>query len=215
MQGLAADPDYHSVQVWRAPYEDWNGDWHVARMVAVHHTRVEIGILSQEIVAAARWYGGAFVVPEVNNTGLAVIKYLLEAGVTVYQRRKINNSTGMVEKFFGWQTDKVTRKTLIDHMAAELMDRNFDIPDPDILHEMKVFVVNEKGKPEAAPGHHDDHVLASALAIYNMESASSFRGHKKKKITTRMLRKNPSMMCPDGFMRTPLGKTNNYKRLRV
>ena len=211
MQGLAADPDYHSVQVWRAPYEDWNGDWHVARMVAVHHSRIDIGVLSEEIIAAAQWYGGAFVVPEVNNTGLAVVKYLLEAGVSVYQRRKINNSTGMVEKFFGWQTDKVTRKTLIDHMAAELMDRNFDIPDPDILHEMKVFVINEKGKPEAAPGHHDDHVLSSALAIYNIDSATSYRGHKKKKITTRMLRKNPSLMCPDGFMRVPLSE---YKRLR-
>jgi hypothetical protein len=211
MQGLAADPDYHSVQVWRAPYEDWNGDWHVARMVAVHHSRVDIGVLSEEIIAVAQWYGGAFVVPEVNNTGLAVVKYLLEAGVSVYQRRKINNSTGMVEKFFGWQTDKVTRKTLIDHMAAELMDRNFDIPDPDILHEMKVFVINEKGKPEAAPGHHDDHVLSSALAIYNIDSATSYRGHKKKKITTRMLRKNPSLMCPDGFMRVPLSE---YKRLR-
>ena len=211
MQGLAADPDYHSVQVWRAPYEDWNGDWHVARMVAVHHSRIDIGVLSEEIIAVAKWYGGAFVVPEVNNTGLAVVKYLLEAGVSVYQRRKINNSTGMVEKFFGWQTDKVTRKTLIDHMAAELMDRNFDIPDPDILHEMKVFVINEKGKPEAAPGHHDDHVLSSALAIYNIDSATSYRGHKKKKITTRMLRKNPSLMCPDGFMRVPLSE---YKRLR-
>jgi len=215
MQGLAADPDYHSVQVWRAPYEDWNGDWHVARMVAVHHSRAEIGVLAEEIIAAAQWYGGAFVVPEVNNTGLAVVKYLLEAGVHTYQRRKINNSTGMVEKFFGWQTDKVTRKTLIDHMAAELMERNFDIPDEDILKEMKVFVINEKGKPEAAPGHHDDHVLAAALCLYNMESASSYKGHKKKKITTRMLRKKPSLMCPDGFMRVPLGKTSNYKRLRV
>ena len=212
MQGLAADPDYHSVQVWRAPYEDWHGDWHVPRMVALHHSRMDIGVLAEEIVAAANWYGRAFVVPEVNNSGLAIIKYLLEAGVSVYQRRKVNNSTGMVEKFFGWQTDKITRKTLIDHMAAELMDRNFDIPDEGVLHEMKTFVINDKGKPEAAPGHHDDHVMASALAIYNMDSASTFHGPKKKKITTRMLRKNPSLMCPDGFMRVPL--KSNYKRLR-
>jgi hypothetical protein len=215
MQGLAADPDYHSVQVWKAPYEDWNGDWHVARMVALHHSRIDIGVLTQEIIAAAAWYGGAFVVPEVNNTGLVVVKYLMDAGVHIYQRRKINNSTGMVEKFFGWQTDKVTRKTLIDHMAAELMERNFDIPDEGILKEMKVFVINDKGKPEAAPGHHDDHVLAAALCLYNMESATSYKGHKKKKLTTRMLRKNPSLMCPDGFMRVPLGKNSNYKRLRV
>ena len=122
----------------------------------------------------------------------------------------------MVEKFFGWQTDKITRKTLIDHMAAELMERNFDIPDEGILKEMKTFVINDKGKPEAAPGHHDDHVMAAALAIYNIDSATTFKRPKKKKITNKMLRKNPSLMCPDGFMRMPLSAMKkNYKRLSV
>jgi hypothetical protein len=211
MQGLAADPDYHSVQVWKAPYEDWHGDWHVARLVAHHHSRVEIGVLAEEIVAAATWYGKAFVVPEINNSGLAIIKYLLEAGCHVYQRRKVNNSTGMVEKFFGWQTDKITRKTLIDHLASEIMDRNIDIPDEGVLKELKTFIINEKGKPEAAPGHHDDHVMATALAVYNIDSATTFRKHKKRKITNKMLRKNPGLLCPDGFMRVPLSE---YKRLR-
>tara|TARA_Y100000588_G_scaffold394801_1_gene517383 strand:- start:4274 stop:6025 length:1752 start_codon:yes stop_codon:yes gene_type:complete len=212
-QGLAADPDFHSVQVWRAPYEDWHGDWHVARLVAVHHSRLDIGVLAQEVEGAARWYGGAFIVPEVNNSGLALLKYLLEMGLSVYRRRKVNDSSGMVEKSFGWSTDKITRKTVIDHMAAELMEGNFDIPDKDVLHEMKVFVVNDKGKPEAAPGHHDDHVLAAAIALYNLELASTYRLPKKRKITNRMLRKNPGLMCPDGFMRLPLGLMKAHKRL--
>jgi uncharacterized protein YehS (DUF1456 family) len=212
---LAADPDFHSVQVWKAPYEDWHGDWHVTRLVAVHHSRLDIGVLAQEVEGAARWYGGAFIVPEVNNSGLALLKYLLEMGLNVYRRRKVNDSSGMVEKSFGWSTDKITRKTVIDHMAAELMEGNFDIPDKDVLHEMKVFVVNDRGKPQAAPGHHDDHVLAAAIALYNIDRASTFKLPKKKKITNRMLRKNPGLMCPDGFMRVPLGKSKAYKRLKV
>jgi hypothetical protein len=214
MQGLAADPDFHSVQVWKAPYEDWHGNWHVPRMVALHHSRLDIGVLAQEIEGAARWYGDAFIIPEVNNSGLALLKYLLEAGLSVYRRRRFNDSSGMVEKSFGWSTDKVTRKTVIDHMAAELLEENFDIPDIDVLKEMKTFVINDKGKPEAAPGHHDDHVLAAAIALYNIDSASTFKAPKKKKITNRMLHKNPGLMCPDGFMRVPLGAIKkNYKRL--
>jgi len=212
-QGLAADPDFHSVQVWKAPYEDWHGDWHVARMVAVHHSRLDIGVLAHEVEGAARWYGGAFIVPEVNNSGLALLKYLLEMGLSVYRRRKVNDSSGMVEKSFGWSTDKITRKTVIDHMAAELMEGNFDIPDKDVLKEMKVFVVNDKGKPEAAPGHHDDHVLAAAIALYNMDLASGYKRPKKRKITNRMLRKNPGLLCPDGFMRLPMGLMKAHKRL--
>ena len=214
MQGLAADPDFHSVQVWKAPYEDWHGNWHVPRMVALHHSRLDIGVLAQEIEGAARWYGDAFIIPEVNNSGLALLKYLLESGLSVYRRRRFNDSSGMVEKSFGWSTDKITRKTVIDHMAAELLENNFDIPDIDVLKEMKTFVINDKGKPEAAPGHHDDHVLAAAIALYNIDSASKFKAPKKKKITNRMLHKNPGLMCPDGFMRVPLGAIKkNYKRL--
>ena len=214
MQGLAADPDFHSVQVWKAPFEDWHGNWHVPRLIALHHSRLDIGVLAQEIEGIARWYGNAFIIPEVNNSGLALLKYLLEAGLSVYRRRRYNDSSGMVEKSYGWSTDKITRKTVIDHMAAELIEENFDIPDPDVLKEMKTFVINDKGKPEAAPGHHDDHVLAAAIALYNIDQASTFKAPKKTKITNRMLRKNPSLMCPDGFMRVPLGAIKkNYKRL--
>jgi len=213
-QGLAADPDFHSIQVWRAAYEDWHGVWHVPRLVAIHHSRLDIGVLAQELEGAARYYGGAFIVPEVNNSGLALLKYLLEMGLSVYRRRKVNDSNGMVEKSFGWSTDKITRKTVIDHMASELMEGNYDIPDLDVLHEMKVFVVNDKGKPEAAPGHHDDHVLAAAIALYNLDLASTYKLPKKTKITNRMLRKNPGLMCPDGFLRQPLGSIKrHHKRL--
>ena len=214
-QGLAADPDYHSVQVWKAPFEDWHGNWHVPRLVALHHSRLDIGILAHEVEAAARWYGNAFVIPEVNNSGLALLKYLLDMGLTVYRRRKYNDSMGMVEKSFGWSTDKITRKTVIDHLAAELIEENLDIPDEDVLREMKTFIINDRGKPEAAPGHHDDHVLAAAIALYNIDSATTYKLPKKKKITNRMLHKNPSMLCPDGFMRVPLNALKkNYKRLR-
>jgi hypothetical protein len=99
-------------------------------------------------------------------------------------------------------------------MAAELVEENLDIPDPDVLKEMKTFVINDRGKPEAAPGHHDDHVLAAAIALYNIDSATLFKAPKKKKITNRMLHKNPGLLCPDGFMRVPLGAVKkNYKRL--
>ena len=96
-----------------------------------------------------------------------------------------------------------------------------DIPSEEVLKEMRVFVVNEKGKPEAAPGHHDDHVLAAAIALYNIDAASKYKGFKKKRISNEMLRKNPSLLCPDGFMRVPMGQfinqrksNNNYKRLQ-
>ena len=126
------------------------------------------------------WYGNAFIIPEVNNSGLALLKYLLEMGLSVYRRRKYNDSMGMVEKSFGWSTDKITRKTVIDHLAAEIIEENVDIPDENVLKEFKTFIINDRGKPEAAPGHHDDHVLAAAIALYNIDSATTFKAPKKE-----------------------------------
>lgn len=220
-QGLAADPDYHSVQVWRAAYEDYHGNWHVSRLVALHHSRVDIGYLAEEIEALSTYYGKALVIPEVNNSGLAIVRYLIDRGVPCYRRRRMNDSSGMVEKSFGWSTDKITRKTIIDHLASEIIEENVDVPSPEVLKEFKTFVINDKGKPEAAPGHHDDHVLAAAIALYNIDSASTYRGFKKKRISNEMLRKDPKLLCPDGFLRVPLNKyvnrqkkSPNYKRLQ-
>lgn len=220
-QGLAADPDYHSVQVWRSGYDDINGDYHVPRLVALHHSRVDIGYLAEEVFALSLYFGKALVIPEVNNSGLALVRYLLDYGVPCYRRRRMNDSSGMVEKSFGWSTDKITRKTVIDHLASEILDENLDIPCEEVLKEMRTFVVNERGKPEAAPGHHDDHVLAAAIALYNIDAATKYKGFKKKTISNAMLRKNPALLCPDGFMRVPLNQmvkqrksSRNYKRLQ-
>lgn len=82
------------------------------------------------------------------------------------------------------------------------------------MKELKTFVVNDKGKPEASPGHHDDHVLACAIAVYNMDNATTFKIPKKKAISNRMLHKNPTMMCPDGFMRVPLNEMVRRRKRR-
>ena len=183
---------------------------------------MDIGYLAEEIYALSLYYGKALVIPEVNNSGLAIVRYLIDYGVPCYRRRRMNDSSGMIEKSFGWSTDKITRKTVIDHLASEILEENLDIPSEEVLKEMRVFVVNEKGKPEAAPGHHDDHVLASAIALYNIDAASKFKGFKKTRISNEMLRKNPSLLCPDGFLRVPLNQyvngkkktKSNYKRLQ-
>ena len=124
-QGLAADPDYHSVQVWRAGFDDVRNDYHVPRLVALHHSRVDIGYLAEEVFALSLYYGKAMVIPEVNNSGLALVRYLLDFGVPCYRRRRMNDSSGMVEKSFGWSTDKITRKTVIDHLVLKFWKKTW------------------------------------------------------------------------------------------
>lgn len=203
VSGLTADPDYHSAQVWRQAYRDPRGDFHIAALVALHHSRIDIAYLAEEVANMAMMYGNCMTVPEVNNSGLALVKYLLEFGVPVYQRRRTSRVTKMVEKSYGWNTDRATRKTVIDHLARALLDDEIEIYDRGVIKEFKTFVVNDKGKPEAAPGHHDDHVLAAAIAIYNIDACSPMR-IKRRKVSARRLAKDPTYLCPDGWSRKPM-----------
>jgi len=207
-QGLAPDPDWHSAQIWRAGYYDHHQVWHLPRLVAHHHSRLEVAYLTAEVAAAAKYYGNCLILPEVNGPGLALVKLLREIypGTRVYQRRKVNESTGMVEKAFGWHTDALTRKTIIDCMAKLFVDQSVDIPDPMLLDECKVFIVNKKGKPEAAPKMHDDCVMAAAIALFNLKSAVQYRAPRRNRLSTELLERNPVASSPDGFMRVKLGE---------
>jgi len=200
VSGISADPDFHSAQVWRAGYFDDVGTWRKPMLVALHHSRLDIAYLAEEVAAMCLWYGECLVVPEVNNCGLALVKFLREMSIPLYQRRKMNTVTKLTEHFFGWQTDRQTRKTIIDELARAILDDDLVIPSKDVLKEFKTFVTDQKGKPQAAPGHHDDHVLASALAVFNMGSAYEMR-KPRRRLSRRKLFKNPTLMCPDGFSR--------------
>ena len=89
-------------------------------------------------------------------------------------------------------------------MATLVLEERLDIPSEKVIEEMKTFVTNSSGKPEAAPGHHDDHVLAAAIALYNLD-ASTTNKVRVRKINRRKLLKDPTYLCPDGWSRQPLG----------
>tara|TARA_R100000808_G_scaffold7334_1_gene21609 strand:- start:5424 stop:7184 length:1761 start_codon:yes stop_codon:yes gene_type:complete len=202
--GISADPDYHSAQVWRAGYIDHTGTWHKPKMVALHHSRLDIAYLTDEVASMSLWYGGCIVIPEVNNSGLALVKFLREMQVPMFQRKKFNDTSKMAEKFFGWQTDRQTRKTIIDELARAILERSIVIPCKGVLKELKTFVINQKGKPTAAPGHHDDHVLAAAIAVFNMDAAYEMGEPRRRRFNRNKMISNPTAMCPDGFSRRPL-----------
>jgi phage terminase large subunit len=186
--------------------------WHRTALVALHHSRIDITYLAEEVANMGMMYGNCLIVPEVNNCGLALVKYLLdEFQVPVYRRKRMSKVTKMYEQAYGWNTDRSTRKTVIDNLATALLEDEIEIYSEDVLKEMKTFVVNDKGKPTAAPGHHDDHVLAAAIALYNIDAAVSYK-EKRRKISQKKILKDPTYLCPDGWSRKQLGELGIGRR---
>lgn len=95
------------------------------------------------------------------------IKKLLELGYkNQFVRKKEDTYTGKHEKAFGFRTDKITRPLILSMLQAIVNDHIELINDRETLEEMLVFVRNEKGRPEAQEGCHDDLIMALAIAYY-------------------------------------------------
>ena len=95
------------------------------------------------------------------------IKYLEKLGYKKqFVREREDTYTNNVVKAFGFKTTAVTRPLILSELQSIVNDHIELINDKDTLEEMLTFVRNEKGRPEAQQGTHDDLVMALAIAYY-------------------------------------------------
>jgi len=204
--GTTADPDWHSVQAWRAGYTDQNGKWQRPMLVALHHSRDEIDLLAETAASMSAYYGNCLIVPEVNNSGLAVVKALERLRCNIF-RRKPNTQSRAVKteeerlEAFGWQTDKLTKRWIIDELAPKIRGEELDIRAPEVIAECKSFIIADNGECKAAPSKHDDHVMGAAIANYNLGAATEYRLGQPQAMDHGRLARDPRYQAPDGFVR--------------
>ena len=58
---------------------------------------------------------------------------------------------------------------MLGELKTLVRERVECINDIDMLKEMFTFIVNERSKPIAIEGEHDDTIMAYAIAIYSQE----------------------------------------------
>ena len=81
-----------------------------------------------------------------------------------YIREEEDTYTGKLTKKFGFRTDRNSRPRVISQLIQIVRESVFNINDKNTLEEMLTFVRNEKGRPEAQEGAHDDLIMALAIA---------------------------------------------------
>lgn len=72
--------------------------------------------------------------------------------------------TGKLTEKFGFLTHRANRMDMLGVLRVIVREHVQLINDVDTLSEMTTFVINEKGRPEAASGHHDDCIMSLAIA---------------------------------------------------
>jgi len=157
--------DYTSIQVWsnRLPFEQvaWFRD---RRISTVEGSKV--------MIALARYYNNAFIVPETREPGNAYVDNALEVHKygNIYRRKQALDQDPSVSSKYGICTTKADKQLLINQMKS-LME-NSDGPqvifhDAVTLTEFCNFVyIEDKERTGAGPGFFDDTAMAAMLAIH-------------------------------------------------
>ena len=84
----------------------------------------------------------------------------------LYVREKIDDFTNKKEKIFGFETNKKSRPLILAELQRIMNEEIEKITDIDILKEALTFIKNEKGRPEAQEGSHDDLIMGTAITYY-------------------------------------------------
>ena len=136
------------------------------KQVAVLRKEFDADEYTRQMYCLGKYYNNALVGIE-SNFDTFPIKEIERIGYKKqFIREKEDSFTGKITKAYGFKTDRITRPLILSELQAIVNDHVELINDKDTLEEMLVFVRNEKGRPEAQQGCHDDLVMALAIAYY-------------------------------------------------
>lgn len=121
---------------------------------------------AKQLYCLGKYYNDAMLAPETNFSTYPTKLLDLMGYRNLYVREVEDEFDGRIRHAFGFRTDRLTRPVIVSELIRVLRDDLGGIHDEDTLLEMLTFVRNEKLRPEAEPGAHDDCVMALAIAYY-------------------------------------------------
>ncbi len=119
---------------------------------------------ARQMMCLGYWYNTALLGIEVNFSTFPVKECTRLCYPRQYQREVQDSYTGRLQQRFGFRTDQKSRPAAIAQLVRYAREHPEGLCDAETLREMLTFVKNERGRPEAMRGEHDDLVMALAIA---------------------------------------------------
>ncbi len=117
--------------------------------------------LSRFLVDIGQIYNNAYIVPEANNHGIAVIAYLRE----LYPRQLLYRrpGRGAIKNMYGWLNSSTTKPEMIDNLRAEVEGLKI------YSHRTKTALERFREEADGKMGGYDDHtVIALGVAVLGL-----------------------------------------------
>jgi hypothetical protein len=132
-------------------------------------------------------YNDALVAPEVNYSH-AICDYIMEDEgytnlyVTESLTRKDRVVTGGIE--YGFKTTTLTKAPIISGLRTLVTEDPTVIPDEEFWYEAEYYIMEDTARNimNASQGHHDDIIMATAIALH---VSNSFQSKSQKIIVKK------------------------------
>lgn len=136
------------------------------QVATLKHDKIDEDEYARQMYCFGMYYNEALIGPE-NNYSTYPTKKLKEYNYpNIYLREIEDNIKDKIQDKYGFITNKATRPVILG-ILKEIFRDNIDwINDIDTLKEALVFIKNEKGRPEAQLGEHDDLIMGLAITYY-------------------------------------------------
>lgn len=149
-------------------------DWFVAqvldnttgRQVATLRRQYDEDAFARQCMCLGYWYNTALLGIEVNFSTFPVKECQRLGYPRLYTRQTEDTYTHRYQKRYGFRTTALTRPLLVAGLVQQMRQDPASVQDRTTLWEMLSFVKNQRGRPEAMAGAHDDCVMALAIAHY-------------------------------------------------
>ncbi len=162
------DPDFCSAQAI---------DCSSGEQVAKIRERWTPPLFAEWIWMLGQWFNWAYLVPEANNHGQALIGELLRLNYPLdrihVKRRVPGDRRPPMLNEIGFLTNVATRPQLVSGLDEAINEMSVIIRDANTLGECLKFVVWPDGvaRAQRGKGNHDDDVLALALGVVGLKFA--------------------------------------------
>lgn len=157
--------------------------------VAEYRAYIEPDLFAEQVFLGCKAYNSCTAGVEANKNGYTTINVLRDKFNyhNIYVREVIDpEKYNRRTKKLGWLTTEKTRKELINDLATFIREEYGRFYSERLISECQSFIVNPKGRPEAAQGTHDDLVFAAGIAIQmdlRQPKTEAWRERKKIQIS--------------------------------
>lgn len=134
--------------------------------VAVLYGKLDPDVFGRQLELLGTLYNNALIAVERNSMGISTLITLRDLYYpNLYYKEQFGLIAEKTTSQLGWQTSGETKSLMIADATRLLREKRPMIYDEETLGEMMSFVRTPSGLAEAAPGAHDDRVMAYLIAL--------------------------------------------------